>query len=197
MRVIRQYTCSSGSTSLFPEILRWVDSSFDFFERMEDYIHVEVRKLYPEAELPSFGCDTSEPGCLRLTYRSTRPFAALAEGLIRGCVDSFRRGRRYRGRGSLGRGGDGRTVPHHPARCPAVSEIEQLERRLERERRARKAAEAIAEEKTREIYDDERPAAAAQQPSGGARAAAHRPNSPQRATRRYGQARRSRTSSPT
>lgn len=34
-----------------------------------------------------------------------------------------------------------------------MSNIEQLERRLERERRARKAAETIAEEKTREIYD--------------------------------------------
>jgi signal transduction histidine kinase/CheY-like chemotaxis protein len=34
-----------------------------------------------------------------------------------------------------------------------VSEIEQLKRRLEREKRARKAAEAIAEEKTREIYE--------------------------------------------
>ena len=34
-----------------------------------------------------------------------------------------------------------------------MSMIEQLERRLERERRARKAAEMIAEEKTREIYD--------------------------------------------
>ena len=34
-----------------------------------------------------------------------------------------------------------------------MSEIEQLKRRLERERRARKAAEAIAEEKTREIYE--------------------------------------------
>jgi signal transduction histidine kinase/CheY-like chemotaxis protein len=34
-----------------------------------------------------------------------------------------------------------------------VSELEQLKRRLERERRARKEAEAIAEEKTREIYE--------------------------------------------
>ena len=31
--------------------------------------------------------------------------------------------------------------------------IEQLERRLEREKQARKTAEAIAEEKTREIYE--------------------------------------------
>ena len=34
-----------------------------------------------------------------------------------------------------------------------MSNLQQLERRLERERQARKAAEAIAEEKTREIYD--------------------------------------------
>ena len=33
-----------------------------------------------------------------------------------------------------------------------MSDLQQLERRLEREKRARKAAEAIAEEKTREIY---------------------------------------------
>ena len=33
-----------------------------------------------------------------------------------------------------------------------MSDVQQLERRLERERRARKAAEAIAEERTREIY---------------------------------------------
>jgi signal transduction histidine kinase/CheY-like chemotaxis protein len=34
-----------------------------------------------------------------------------------------------------------------------MSEVEQLKRRLEREKRARKEAEAIAEEKTREIYE--------------------------------------------
>jgi signal transduction histidine kinase len=34
-----------------------------------------------------------------------------------------------------------------------LSELEQLKRRLERERQARKAAEAVAEEKTREIYE--------------------------------------------
>jgi len=74
---------------LFPEYFNGVESSFSFLEKIEDYIHVEVRKLYPEAELPSFRCDTSQPGCLRLTYRSTRPFATLAEGLIRGCIAHY------------------------------------------------------------------------------------------------------------
>ena len=72
-----------------PEVLRGCSSSFDFLQRIDHYIHVEVGKLYPDAELPSFDCDTSEPGCLRLTYRSSRPFAALAEGLIRGCVAHY------------------------------------------------------------------------------------------------------------
>jgi hypothetical protein len=75
---------------LFPQYFSGIDSSFRFLELIEDYIHVEVRKLYPEAELPSFECDTSEPGRLRLTYQSTRPFAPLAEGLIRGCIAHFR-----------------------------------------------------------------------------------------------------------
>jgi len=74
---------------LYPKYFNGIDSSFAFLERIEDYIHVEVRKLYPEAELPSFQCDTSQPGRLRLTYRSTRPFAPLAEGLIRGCVAHY------------------------------------------------------------------------------------------------------------
>jgi Haem-NO-binding len=74
---------------LYPRYFEGVNSSFRFLSNVEDYIHVEVRKLYPEAELPSFRCDESQPGRLRLTYQSTRPFAPLAEGLIRGCLAHF------------------------------------------------------------------------------------------------------------
>jgi hypothetical protein len=75
--------------TIFPKYFEDVSSAFDFLQRVDHYIHVEVRKLYPDAELPSFDCDTSQPGCLRLTYRSSRPFAALAEGLIQGCVAHY------------------------------------------------------------------------------------------------------------
>jgi hypothetical protein len=75
--------------TMFPIYFDRVSSSFDFLQRIEGYIHVEVRKLYPEAELPSFACATPHPGCLRLTYRSARPFAVLAEGLIRGCIAHY------------------------------------------------------------------------------------------------------------
>jgi hypothetical protein len=74
---------------MFPKYFEGISSSFDFLQMVDRYIHVEVRKLYPDAELPSFDCDASRPGCLQMTYRSSRPFAALAEGLIRGCVAHY------------------------------------------------------------------------------------------------------------
>jgi hypothetical protein len=75
--------------ALYPQFFAGVPSAFAFLARIEDHIHVEVRKLYPEAELPTFTYDASTPGRLTLVYRSTRPFAAFAEGLIRGCITHF------------------------------------------------------------------------------------------------------------
>src|SRR6266540_2882152 len=45
----------------YPQFFEGIDSAFDFLEKIHSYIHVEVRKLYPDAELPSFEC-ISEPG---------------------------------------------------------------------------------------------------------------------------------------
>ncbi len=64
-------------------------SSFDFFPLVENYIHVEVKKLYPEAELPSFEFEPAPEGQMILIYKSSRHFVDLAEGLIHGCADHF------------------------------------------------------------------------------------------------------------
>lgn len=74
---------------LYPQFFEGVESAIDFLPRVESYIHVEVRKLYPDAELPSFTCSPQPEGGLQMTYRSRRPFADLAEGLIRACVAHF------------------------------------------------------------------------------------------------------------
>ena len=74
---------------LFPNYFDGVPSAFDFLRHVNDYIHIEVRKLYPDAELPTFACETPLPDQLSMTYRSTRPFAPLAEGLIRGCIAHY------------------------------------------------------------------------------------------------------------
>lgn len=73
----------------YPQFFEGVTSTFDFLGNIEGYIHVEVRKLYPDADLPTFEYDASEPGRLIMVYRSTRPFAALAEGLILGAIAHF------------------------------------------------------------------------------------------------------------
>ncbi len=73
----------------YPEFLAGVETSLDFLQRVEDHIHVEVLKLYPDAELPHLECKASRPGRLSMIYRSQRPLADLAEGLIEGCADHF------------------------------------------------------------------------------------------------------------
>lgn len=65
-----------------------VDDAFAFLEQVDKYVHVEVRKLYPEAELPRFdSCRTGDT--LVLEYESRRPFADLAQGLIEGCIAHY------------------------------------------------------------------------------------------------------------
>jgi hypothetical protein len=73
----------------FPQFFEGTNSALTFLQHVEDYIHVEVRKLYPDAELPTFECDASVPGRLVMDYRSPRRLADLAEGLMQGCADYF------------------------------------------------------------------------------------------------------------
>ncbi len=60
-----------------------------FLSGIEGYIHVEVRKLYPDAELPEFSYPVCPPGQLVMEYRSPRPMAAFAEGLVRATIRHF------------------------------------------------------------------------------------------------------------
>lgn len=73
----------------YPVFLEGTDDAFSFLQSVEKHIHVEVRKLYPDAELPQFDDAVPSPGSLELLYSSKRPLGDLAEGLIRGCCDHF------------------------------------------------------------------------------------------------------------
>ncbi|NOV04372.1 hypothetical protein GC097_30810 [Paenibacillus sp. LMG 31457] len=74
---------------LHPQFIQENSSVFSFLQKVDSYIHVEVRKLYPGAELPAFEYETPVPGTLIMSYRSSRPFADLAEGLINGCIQYY------------------------------------------------------------------------------------------------------------
>lgn len=73
----------------YPNALAEVNGPLDLMETIENTIHVEVKKLYPDAELPTIDAKRVSPNELDLTYRSSRPFAILAGGLIMGCLEHF------------------------------------------------------------------------------------------------------------
>jgi len=73
----------------FPEFFEGINSSLEFLPHVDGYVHVEVRKLYPDAELPTFTCEVPEPGSMTMTYESKRHLAPLAEGLILACIDHY------------------------------------------------------------------------------------------------------------
>jgi hypothetical protein len=52
-------------------------------------IHIEVRKLFPDAELPTIGFEQIDPQTSVVLYRSKQPLADLAEGLITASIDHF------------------------------------------------------------------------------------------------------------
>lgn len=77
-------------TKNYPAFFQEVDSCFEFLDTIENKVHVEVKKLYPEAELPTFTSNIVNKNNMELVYKSKRPFSALAYGLIKGSASYFK-----------------------------------------------------------------------------------------------------------
>lgn len=73
----------------YPAFFDSCSTSFDLLENVNSQIHVEVRKLYPDAELPVIVAEPSENGSMRVVYTSCRPFGDLCVGMIHGAADYF------------------------------------------------------------------------------------------------------------
>ncbi len=71
--------------SAYGHFFNKVDDSFKFLEQIENYIHIEVRKLYPDAELPFIRTERVSHNQLELHYVSERKMGHFALGLIEGC----------------------------------------------------------------------------------------------------------------
>ena len=74
--------------AMFPAFFRHA-GLFDFLESVHGYIHVEVRKLHPEAELPSITCEDRDDRRMVLVYESRRDLADFGRGLIEGAAVEF------------------------------------------------------------------------------------------------------------
>lgn len=75
--------------ALYPTFFVGETCALDFLAKVDQVIHVEVLKLYPEAELPRFVMERPDSTTLIMTYHSERHFGDLAEGLIKGCIAHF------------------------------------------------------------------------------------------------------------
>lgn len=76
---------------MHPEYIRRARDCFDFLESIDSHIHVEVRKLHPDAELPRFSSRVSaDRMTMELEYRSPRRLDDLAQGLIEASLVHFR-----------------------------------------------------------------------------------------------------------
>ena len=73
----------------FPPFFNGITSTFEFLPKVDSFVHVEVKKLYPDAELPTFSCVFPASDQLQMTYESDRNLPDLAEGLILGCLEHF------------------------------------------------------------------------------------------------------------
>ncbi|WP_299934653.1 heme NO-binding domain-containing protein [uncultured Pelagimonas sp.] len=73
----------------YPEFFAGKTNVLDMLDAIENEVHVEVRKLYPDAELPKF--DTRRPDAisLEMTYQSERPLVPFCRGLIEECITHF------------------------------------------------------------------------------------------------------------
>jgi hypothetical protein len=70
--------------------LAYVHSTEQLLASVDQRIHVEVRKLFPDAELPSIQFRRLDDQTSEVIYRSTRPLADLAEGLILEAIAHYR-----------------------------------------------------------------------------------------------------------
>ena len=73
----------------YPQFMEGQTDAFDFLQTIENQIHVEVLKLYPDAELPTLDVRQISDNKLAVGYTSCRPFGDLCIGMIEGCADHF------------------------------------------------------------------------------------------------------------
>jgi hypothetical protein len=81
---------SRSFVALYPQYYNRFHSLFDFLSHIDDYIHVEVKKLYPDAELPEFRVIERSDDRLVIDYNSPRGLTHLAAGLFQGSSDYYR-----------------------------------------------------------------------------------------------------------
>lgn len=72
-----------------PEVIQSYNSPLGLLYSIEDHIHVHVKKLYPDAELPSFKILEKTDTSISMIYTSSRGLYKLAHGLMQKSFEHF------------------------------------------------------------------------------------------------------------
>lgn len=75
--------------SRHPDLLDGLDDLPALLTHLDDVIHPEVLKLYPDARTPTFRAERPDDDTVELHYESQRHLCALAEGLVAGAADHY------------------------------------------------------------------------------------------------------------
>ena len=75
--------------SSYPIFFDKQTSTFSFLSSIDNYIHPEVLKLYPDAELPRFDIVEHTDNSLIMVYYSSRKMSDFAVGLVKGTIKHF------------------------------------------------------------------------------------------------------------
>lgn len=73
----------------YPEFFRRAQNAREFLLSVNGIIHPEVRKVYPDADVPTFDFQDAPDGGVLMGYRSKRRLCALAQGFIEGSAKEF------------------------------------------------------------------------------------------------------------
>jgi len=71
------------------DVLANTSGILDMLAHLDDDIHVQVKKLYPDADLPRFSVLSRTDSTMKLQYYSERDLFALAEGLMDAAADFY------------------------------------------------------------------------------------------------------------
>jgi len=72
-----------------PEVIQSYNSPLALLYSIEDHIHVHVKKLYPDAELPTFKILEKTDTSISMIYASSRGLYRLAHGLMEKAFEHF------------------------------------------------------------------------------------------------------------
>lgn len=82
----------TGLSNAHPEVIQNYASPIGLLFSIEDHIHVHVKKLYPDAELPTFKILDRTETSISMVYTSNRGLYRLAHGLIEKCFEHYHAG---------------------------------------------------------------------------------------------------------